>query len=218
MKKTFFTMAMVLLVAGTVCAQYYTPPPRHIDTRYTGDDFYKPQLGLDIGANIANTVNAYNANYSTNTLTGFHAGLTLSIPLIYPLSIDAEAVYSQKGYTATTTSGNFTDREQFIDVPLLLKFNVGPVMRLYVGPQYSFLLNTQNTYDNGFALTSQQFYNNGSSTAILDGVAGVGFDLSKYVELRGRYTLDLKSTSSVNSVYQPNYRNQVWQVGLNFKF
>src|ERR1700743_108386 len=220
MKKFFFLMALNLLVAGSVSAQYYSPRRGYTSSVNTGSgsDFYTPRIGLELGADLSNTTSAYNTNFSTNTLWGFQGGITLSLPLIYPLSIEAEGLYSQKGYTAQTSSGNFTQRSNFIDVPLLLKFNVGPVLRVYVGPQYSFLLNTTNTYDNGFAVTAQQYYNQTNTKPILDGVAGVGFDLNRYVELRARYTLDLRSTSSVNSAYQPDYRNQVWQFGLNFKF
>jgi len=214
-------MAIALLIAGSVSAQYYTPRrgyTNNVNTGNSNSDFYEPRIGMDVGVNISNTTSAYNSNFSTNTLTGFHAGLTFDIPLIYPISLAPEAIYSQKGYTAVTPSGNFTQRTQFIDLPVLLKFNVGPILRLYAGPQYSFLLSTQNTYDNGFVVTNQQYYNNTGTKAILDGVLGVAFDLSRYVDLRARYTLDLKSTSSVNSAYQPDYRNQVWQFGLNFKF
>lgn len=223
MKKIFFLIVSGLLIAGSVSAQYYTPRRGYTSSVNTGSgsgssDFYTPRLGIEFGADLSNTTSAYNSNFSTNTLWGIQGGLTLSLPLIYPLSIEAEGLYSQKGYTAQTSSGNFTQRSNFIDVPLLLKFNVGPVLRVYVGPQYSFLLNTTNTYDNGFAVTAQQYYNQTNTKPILDGVAGVGFDLNRYVELRARYTLDLRSTSSVNSAYQPDYRNQVWQFGLNFKF
>ena len=221
MKKIFFLIASGLLFVGSVSAQYYTPRRGYTSSVNTGSsnsDFYTPRIGLELGADLSNTTSQYNANFSTNTLWGFQGGLTLSLPLIYPLSIEAEGLYSQKGYTAQTQSGNFTQRTSFIDVPLLLKFNVGPVLRLYAGPQYSFLLNTTNTYDNGFVVTDQKYYDNTNTKPILDGVLGVGFDLNRYVELRARYTLDLKSTSSVNSAYQPDYRNQVWQFGLNFKF
>jgi hypothetical protein len=219
MKKILF-FAIGLLMAGSVSAQYYTPRSRYTNNYNSsnGSDFYEPKIGLDIGVNVANTTSAYNSNFSTGTLAGLHAGLTFDIPLIYPLSFAPEAIYSQKGYTAVTNNGNFTQRKQFIDLPLLAKFNVGPIVRLYIGPQYSFLLSTRNTYDNGFVVTNQQYYDNTGSKAILDGVLGVGFDLNRYVELRARYTLDLQSTGSVNSVYQPDYRNQVWQFGLNFKF
>jgi len=216
MKKIFFLLATGLLAAGSVSAQYYTP--RHDNSYNDNTDFYVPRVGLDVGGNIANTVSAYNSNFSTGTLAGLHAGLSLDIPILYPLSLDFEGIYSQKGYTAVTPSGNFTQRTQFIDVPLLLKFNAGPILRLYVGPQYSFLLSTQNTYDNGFVVTNQQYYNNTGTSAILDGVAGVGLQFSRYVELRAKYMIDLKSTSSVNSAYQPDYRNQVWQLGFDFKF
>jgi hypothetical protein len=218
MKKFFFMLTMGLLVAGSVSAQYYTPRRVYYNNNNSQDNFYELRIGLDIGVNVANTVNAYNSNFSTGTLAGLHAGITFDIPLIYPLSLSPEAVYSQKGYTAVTSSGNFTQRTQFIDLPILLKFNLGPIVRLYIGPQYSFLLSTKNTYDDGFSVTNQQYYNNTGTKAIFDGVAGVGFDLNRYVELRARYTLDLGSTSTVNSAYQPDYRNQVWQFGLNFKF
>jgi len=220
MKKILFSCGIVLLIANIAAAQYYTPRGRTttVNTVGSNDDFYVPRVGMDIGVNVANTTSAYNSNFSTGTLAGLHAGLTFDIPLLYPVSLAPEAIYSQKGYTAVTPSGNFTQRTQFIDLPVLLKFNVGPIMRLYVGPQYSFLLNTRNTYDNGFTVTNQQYYDNTGTKAILDGVLGVSFDLSHYVDLRARYMLDLKSTSSVNSAYQPDYRNQVWQFGLGFKF
>jgi len=218
MKRLFFLGITMLIAAGSLKAQYYTPRSGYNSPNYSNNSFYEPRIGMDLGVDVSNTVSQYNSNFTTNTLTGFHAGLTFDIPLIYPLSLAPEALYSQKGYTAVTPSGNFTQRTQWIDLPLLAKFNVGPIMRLYVGPQYSFLLNTTNTYDNGFNVTNQQYYNNTGSKAILDGVLGVSFDLNRYVDLRARYTLDLKSTGSVNSVYQPDYRNQVWMFGLGFKF
>ncbi|MDR3693098.1 porin family protein [Mucilaginibacter sp.] len=218
MKKILF-FAMCLLFAGSVCAQGYyghrrvrRPPPR---SQY--DDFYKVRVGLTGGLNVANTVDAYNSNFSTAAIAGFNLGLFLDVPLIYPLSFEPEILYSQKGYAAVTNYGNFTQRSNYIDVPLLAKFKLSPIFNILVGPQIAIPVSTTNTYDNGFDVTAQQYYNNYGQKTILDGVVGVSFDLSRDVELRARYTIDLQPNDQ-NASYGGDYRNQVWQIGLGFKF
>ncbi|WP_428328580.1 porin family protein [Mucilaginibacter sp.] len=220
MKKILF-LAICLLVAGSVSAQGYyygqrrvvrRPPPRR-----QADDFYRVRVGVAGGLNIANTVDAYNSSFSTGTIAAWHAGLTLDIPLVYPLSFAPEVLYSQKGYSAQTTDGNFTQRSNFIDVPLLAKFRLTPNFNFVVGPQLSFPISTTNTYDNGFAVTERDHYSTTSDKTVVDGVIGVGFDINPNVELRFRYTIDFAQTDD-NSYYVPGYRNQVFQIGLGFKF
>ena len=219
MKKLLF-FAVCLFIAGSVSAQGYYYGPRRVrrpPPRSEYDDFYKPRVGLTGGVNIANTVNAYNTNYSTGAIAGFNAGLTLNIPLIYPLSFAPEVLYSQKGYAAVTADGNFTQHSNYIDVPLLAKFKLSPTFNFLVGPQISFPVSTTNTFDNGFVVTNEHFYNTYGNGTILDGVIGVSFDLSRNVELRARYTIDLEQNVQ-NASYGGDYRNQVWQIGLGFKF
>jgi hypothetical protein len=219
MKKILFFAAGLLMIAGTVSAQGYygprrvrRPPPR---SEY--DNFYKVRVGITGGVDIANTISAYNPNFSTGAVTGFNAGLTLDIPLIYPLSFAPEVLYAQKGYAAVTSDGNFTQHSNYIDVPLLAKFKLSPTFNFLIGPQLAFPVSTTNTYDNGFNVTAEQYYNTYGNGVILDGVVGVSFDLGRDVELRARYTLDLQQNQQ-NASYGGDYRNQVWQIGLGFKF
>ena len=100
----------------------------------------------------------------------------------------------------------------------MAKFRVGPVFNFYVGPQLSYLLSTTNTYDNGFVISSEQYYeNNNGHKSFLDGVIGVSFDLNRSVDLHARYTIDLEKTDDYGNTYVPNYRNQVWQFGIGFR-
>ena len=128
MKHILF-LAICLLVAGSVSAQTYYYGPRHIQRRpvqrRANDDFYQPRIGIEGGLSIANTVSSYNSNYSTNSILGFNAGIVAEIPLIYPLSFEPEVLFSQKGYEASTTDGTLTQRNNYIDVPLLAKFPPG---------------------------------------------------------------------------------------------
>jgi len=227
MKKILF-LAIGLLAAGSVSAQGYYGPrraPRRIvrrapqqQQRYAYDDFYTPKVGLAIGANFANTVNSYNSDFNTGTIAGFNGGLTLDIPLIYPLSFEPEILYSQKGYTARTMDGNFTQRSHFIDVPLLAKFHLAPGFNFLVGPQISFLAATTNTYDNGFVITAQDHYDYNGNKTFLDGVIGVSVDLNRSVDLHARYTIDFARNDYNGYSYVPEYRNQVWQIGLGVRF
>ncbi|MDB5131954.1 MAG: hypothetical protein JWR02_1703 [Mucilaginibacter sp.] len=222
MKKILFFLAISLLVAGSVSAQgYYYGPRRAVRRpapRSHTDEFYRIRFGLTGGVNIANTINAYNSNYTTAAIAGFNAGLTMEIPLIYPLSFAPEVLYSQKGFAAATTSdGNFTQRTNYIDVPLLAKFKLSPTFNFLIGPQLAIPVSTTQTYDNGFNITSEQNYNTYGQKTILDGVLGVSFDFNPNVELRVRYAVDLQQNSQ-NSADGSDYRNQVWQIGLGIKF
>jgi hypothetical protein len=221
MKKFHFFLAICLLVAGSVSAQGYYYGPRRVvrrpPPRSHTDEFYRIRFGLTGGVNIANTINAYNSNYTTAAIAGFNAGLTMEIPLIYPLSFAPEALYSQKGFAAGTPDGNYTQRTNYIDVPLLAKFKLSPTFNFLIGPQLAIPVSTTQTFDNGFNITSESNYNTYGQKTILDGVVGVSFDFNPNVELRARYTLDMQQNQQ-NASYGGDYRNQVWQIGLGIKF
>ncbi|WP_214069933.1 porin family protein [Mucilaginibacter sp. dw_454] len=220
MKKILF-FAICLLVAGSVNAQrryYHSPRGGSYANNSNDDDFYQPKIGLEIGGNIANQISSNYDNYSSGTVGGINAGLTFDLPIVYPFSFAPEVLYSQKGYQARTADGNFTQRTNFIDIPLLAKFKVGPAFNFLIGPQLSYLLSTTNTYDNGFDVTQEENYENRSGhKSYLDGVLGVSFDLNRWVDLHARYTVDLDKTDSYGNTYVPDYRNQVWQIGIGFR-
>jgi Outer membrane protein beta-barrel domain len=219
MKKYLF-LALFLLVAGSVSAQgyYYGPHPvRRPPPRRQTNDFNRVRVGIAGGLNIADAVDPYNPYYSTGSIAAFHVGLTLDIPISFPVSFAPEVMFSQKGYYAQTTDGNFTQRSNFIDVPLLFKFRLSPFVNFVTGPQISFPISTSNTYDTGFAAGSESNYNTTSDRTVIGGVVGVGFDLTSNIELRFRYVYDFQETSD-NSYYVPGYHNEVWQMGLGLKF
>lgn len=223
--KKLSILAIALLVAGSVSAQRRYPSPRRYPAPnqnrvQRGDDFYKVKFGIVGGVNISNLVNVNNSNYNTDTKVGMNIGGSLDIPIVKPLAFEGEVLYSQKGYRANTIDGEFTQRSNFIDVPLLAKLQLAPGFNFVVGPQISFLTSTTNVYRSGFVTTKEEVYNrdaDGYNKSVLGGVIGLGIDLNPNVELRGRYTLDLQNNDN-NGTYAPQYRNQVWQIGLGFKF
>ncbi|HEY2584011.1 MAG TPA: porin family protein [Mucilaginibacter sp.] len=223
--KIILFLAMSLLATASVSAQDMDPgylgdhPYKiHLNSNSSTNDFYKPRIGFEGGVSISNTVNAYDSKFSTGSIIGFHGGLMLELPLFYPLAIAPEVLYSQKGYAANTADGNFTQRTQYIDVPLLAKFKVGPVFNIYIGPQISYLLSTQNIVDNGTMVTSEHYTLASPYHHVFSGVGGVSFDLGRYVELHARYVIDFQPIApGGNATYLDSYRNQVLQFGLEIK-
>jgi hypothetical protein len=213
MKKLFLVAAMALLIAGTADAQR-----RGYRKQRASDDFNQPRIGLTGGLNIANTVSSRNSDFSTDTKLGANVGLFVDIPIVYPLSFQPEILYSQKGYRANTTYGDFAQRANFIDVPILAKIKLAPAFNVLVGPQVSFLMNTRNTYYNGFDVIYQDQYNYNGDKTFVGGVLGIAFDINRNVDLRGRYTIDFQENNPNGRSGVPEYRNQVWQFGLGFKF
>jgi Outer membrane protein beta-barrel domain len=220
MKKILF-LAICLLVAGSVSAQTYYYGPRRVHRRPVKrqtDDFYTPRVGIEGGLSIANTVSSYNQNYSTNTILGFNAGIVAEIPVIYPLSFQPEVLFSQKGYEANTIDGTFTQRNNYIDVPLLAKFRLVRGFNFLVGPQLNFPVSTTNTFNNGFNVSSETSYTDNSNKSYVAGVVGFSIDLNPNVDIHARYIIDLQSNNQDANSPIPDYRNQVWQFGLGIKF
>jgi hypothetical protein len=214
-KKILF-LAIGLLTASSIRAQqFFHASP----TDYSSDNFYQFKIGFEAGMNSSNTTTGKSSPiFSTSSLTGFNAGITFELPITYPVSFAPEILYAQRGYKAVTPNGNFTQRTKFIDIPLLAKLSLGPVY-FYVGPQVSFLTAKQNTYDNGFVVTTIPYYNKSNSkTTYYDGVFGIGFNLNQFIDLHARYVIDLQQTAANGNGYEPGYSNQVWQIGLGLKF
>jgi len=214
--KKLLLLAICLLITSFVSAQQYIFGPR---SDYVFGSSTESKIGIEVGTNISNvTATSSGINFNTAPVHGFNAGLVFEIPVSSTASIAPEALYSQKGYMATTPSGGFTQKNTFIDVPLLVKFKLSPIASLSLGPQFSYLLTTQNTYNPGFVALTEHYYENNNISTYWDWAMGLSFNVIRHLDLRVRYTIGLTQTPSNGDLYVPDYRSQVWQFGLGYKF
>jgi len=222
MMKKLFSLAICLFIAGTVCAQTYYYAPRRVHRRpvehRNNNDFYQPRVGIEGGLSIANTVDSYDAGYSTASILGFHAGLTATLPVIYPFSFQPEVLFSQKGYKAYTTDGTLVQRNNYIDIPLLANFQLVRGFNFLIGPQINIPVTSTTTYNNGFTSSRESYYTDSSNKSYIAGAVGFSIALNQNVDIHARYLIDLDSNSYDNNSPIPDYRNQVWQFGLGIKF
>jgi hypothetical protein len=178
------------------------------------------KFGIKGGLDLSNITKTDDPNFNTDYKTGFNAGLTIEVPILSPLSIAPEILYAQKGYKAHTTLGDYTQTTNFIDIPILAKIKLAEGFNVVIGPQVSFLMSTNNTFSNGFSTTVQKQYDDDADNfrkSLIAGVAGISLDLGKSTDLHFRYALDLQKNNENGTSQTPQYRNQVFQVGIGFK-
>lgn len=208
--KRIIFLAAVLLISKNVSAQTFFN-----NARADYDDYYENKFGFEVNTNISNTTNA--PNFITSNQVSFSTGLAFSFPYKYPVTILPMVLYSQKGFVGDTPYGRFTQRSQFVDIPLLAKIRVAGPLDVYVGPQASLLITTSNSYDEGFAPESQVYYEYTGSKITYQGVAGISLNLDKIVDIHARYAIDItKKYGNSNQYYVPGYRRTVIQFGIGF--
>lgn len=202
--KKIIILALGLFAAGAVNAQ---SPVR---------------LGVKAGVNLPNIIkDDGNNDFKTKINTGFNAGVTLDINLIKGLAFTPELLYATKGYKAETAFGDFTQTTHFIDLPILASINLGGSgLNLVAGPQVSFLLSTKNKFENGFGTVEQEFDEDADKfkKSLVGGVIGFRYDVNSQVDIHGRYALDFQKNNEDGTKQTPEFKNQVFSIGLGIKF
>lgn len=103
----------------------------------------------DAVSSLQNLLDYADGAITTTNRTGFYGGGSVTIPLSGPVSVEPGAYYAQKGYTlngdlnikgAEFIGANAKAQltSHYIDMPLLLKANVGG-LEVFAGPQVSYL-------------------------------------------------------------------------------
>ncbi len=205
--KKILIIAIGVFTAGAVNAQ-------------TSSNSDAVKFGIKAGGNYSNIIKTNDDNFKTEYKPGFHAGLTMEIPIVSSLAFAPEIVYSQKGYKRTGTLGEYSVTTNFIDIPILAKIKAGNNFNVVVGPQVSFLASTTEKFTSGeqsFQNTVKE-QNDNLKKSLVGGVVGFGYDFSQIISLNGRYALDLQKNNENGTSETPVYKNQVFQLGLGFKF
>ncbi|MEM6360064.1 MAG: porin family protein [Bacteroidota bacterium] len=103
--------------------------------------------GVKAGVNFANQdYEASGFSVSPDGRTAFHAGAFFTIMFADQLGLQPEILYSGQGSTFESVSPGFDDIEQnfnYLNIPVLLRYQVIDILSLHTGPQLGFLLNAE---------------------------------------------------------------------------
>ncbi|TXD49967.1 porin family protein [Polaribacter sp. IC073] len=170
----------------------------------------KATAGIKGGYNLSSV--SFDGTSETSKLHGFHVGIYGESYIGKYLSIQPEILYSQQGYKIVDDSGTYTQKLDYINIPLMLKLYPVKSFFLEAGPQIGFSIAHKETFDSGFILydTSEEFEPNNFDWGVN---LGAGFKSDAGVSLGARYHI---GQSDIYDEDKP--KNRVWQIYLGFEF
>ena len=210
MKKILFLTIILFTLKAASAQQFF-------GARRDYDDSFRPRLGFAVAAAFSNAVPTSTTTFTVSGVTGFSLGLTYHFPVGDNFAVGSELLYGERGYKANTPSGEFTQRTRFLDIPVLAKYHIKKV-DIYAGPQFSYLLSANNTYENNFVISERPFYDYDGPKSFFAGVVGAGYNINESVDVNARYVIDIKGRSSNGNTRIPNYRIRYFQIAFGIKF
>ncbi|MFD0836837.1 porin family protein [Mariniflexile aquimaris] len=170
----------------------------------------KSNAGIKGGYNLAAV--SFDGETETGQRHAFHIGFYGESFMSESAALQIELLYSQQGYELKDSGGTFTQKLDYINLPLLLKLYPDESFFLEVGPQVGLAISHKEEFDSNFGLfdTSQEFEPQNFDWGMN---FGAGFKTNSGVSLGVRYHLGL------GNVYDDgNPKNRVWQFSIGFDF
>lgn len=184
----------------------------------------------DATQSLNDLLSVTNGYLKTNSRTGFYAGGFADIPLSGSFSIEPGVYYSQKGYQIKGdlkmdkldmigANATATLQSHYIDMPVLLKAEVAKGLRIYAGPQVSYLVKDNLNLRAG-ALGFDLLNTNMDVTdqfrkVDMSLVGGVGYTFENGLSIEAGYDHGLSRVDK-NSNFKSF--NRTFKVGLGFRF
>ena len=143
----------------------------------------------------------------TDQRHSFHIGVYGESFISESFSIQPELIYSQQGYVIRDGNGTFTQKLNYINLPLMLKAYPSQNFFLEAGPQIGLAVLHKEEYDGLFS-TTQEYDPNSFDWGLN---FGGGFKTDSGISLGVRYHLGLGDLYDEGKAY-----NRVWQFSLGF--
>jgi hypothetical protein len=172
------------------------------------------RLGVKLGTNL-NKIEGQSFNDGFDL--SYHVGGFAEIDFNKKWGIQPEVLWSQ----TTSRRSNFNSlyssvanpngsekfKLDYLSIPLLLRYNVGGLLSLNAGPQFSVLLNEDKT----LLQSGQSAFKNGDLAMVLGGQLNF-----KFLRVYGRYNIGLQNINDIDS--KDKWTSQQIQLGLGLRF
>lgn len=186
--------------------------------------------GVDFASFTGSDANLSSVGFDKGSSTGFVGGMFADIPAGKSLIFEPEVLYVNKGATyslnVSGASGDLSFNLNYIEVPVLLRYNFKPAGGPYVliGPDVAFNVacNVSGTGDVApvvDGLPGKTCVDLGTLAGVpfdaesvtFGGVLGLGFQHQKF-GLEGRYEFDFSDAFQSGD----NIKNAVWEIMLRY--
>lgn len=110
-----------------------------------------PEFGIKGGANMSNLYSDDEGVDDNNVLWGFNAGVYAAFPISDNIFIQPEILFTTKGaeleYNSDFASGTSKFKLNYVEVPLLVRFDLTENFNIHVGGYASYLVSSKVTGD-----------------------------------------------------------------------
>lgn len=191
MKKVLFSLTVILLLSSYSYAQGF-------------------RLGVKAGANMTKITGQ---SFDDGFDLGYHLGAFSEIDFGKKLGIQPEVLFSQvntkkaEGFSSVYNFNNIQDVQlKYLQIPILLRYNVGKLVTLNLGPQFSVLIDdNENLFVNG-----KNAFKKGDFAM----VGGIGLNLNRF-RIYGRYNVGLNNLNDIDN--KDEWKSQQIQLGVGVK-
>ena len=189
MKKVFMTLAAVVALGMGANAQ-------------TGD----VKFGFKGGYNLSNFGGDVENNKS---LSGFHLGGFVEIPVSEKFSVQPEVLYSAQGAKFEGYGYSFDYKTDYINIPVMAKYYVMDKLAVMAGPQFGFLVKAEvEGEDAKDEIKSFEF-----------GVGvGANYYFTENIFAGARYNFGLSNINDGEGSDDFKLNNNVLQVSVGYRF
>ncbi len=155
------------------------------------------ELGLKGGANYVNNVVVTDLfDNGSDYRLGYHAGVFARISLSEKFSLSPELLFSDKGFKiledVTDPDSDYSNLKlSYLNVPVLLGYNVFDKLTLQAGPEFGYLLSASTKFD-GESIDVGNIWNNEFDFGL---AVGLTYAITEKISLGGRYTHGFSSVA-----------------------
>lgn len=187
---------------------------------------FAQSFGIKGGMNVSSI--SKDATLSdTKSKIGFNAGAFVNIPIAEGFSIQPEVLYNDLGskteYTLPVlgTKTEFSTNLGYVSVPVMVQYNITPELYLEAGPEFSFLVNSNNKLKSDIELLNNRTLDlikkENLNTFNFGLGIGAGYYFTPNIGVTARYTAGLTNIGKEKLALSES-KNNVFQVGLAYKF
>jgi hypothetical protein len=142
---------------------------------------------------------------------GFHAGVYGAVFFLDKLAAQLEIMFSQKGSKWTDPYFSGKDKLGYIDIPVLVRFQLIDRVNIHAGPQFSFLACAKQIPDDMDSYDAMDYY----KKTDMGVVAGAEVNLTSKLYIAVRFVEGLSVTTEP-TYYIDEWKNRVVQLSLSF--
>lgn len=195
---------------------------------------FAQQFGVKAGMNVSSLSKDSNLSDQSSKI-GFNAGVFVDVPLGSQFTLQPELLYTQYGAKSQQTGQTVVEGStvltnqtvssathlDYIALPVMFQYNATPQFYLEAGPEFGLNVSAKDKLKNetsGNTLAESSNYSDSINKFNLGIGIGAGYYFTPSLGLTARYVAGVTDIAKNRPSGSSSVKNNVFQVGLAYKF